>query len=65
MKKAFFAMMIALLAVAGMSAQPQGRERHHKGGMNPEKMIEHRIAMLVPQVYDVEINSIPFLVAFK
>lgn len=46
MKKTFLAMIIALLAVATMSAQPQGRQHHAKGGMNPEKMIEHRVAML-------------------
>ena len=46
MKKTFFAMIIALLAVATMSAQPQGRQHHPKDGMNPEKMIEHRVAML-------------------
>ena len=41
--------MMALLAVAGMSAQPQGRGPR-PGDMNPEKMIEHRIAMLDKQL---------------
>ena len=44
MKKTFFAIMVALLAVAGMNAQPQGRGHH--GQMNPAQMVERRIAML-------------------
>lgn len=51
MKKTIFVIMMALLAVAGMNAQPQGRGHHGpRGGMNPEKMIEHRIAMLDKQL---------------
>ncbi len=45
MKKTFFAIMIALLAVAGVCAQPQDRG-HRRGGMNPGQMVERRIAML-------------------
>ena len=40
---------MALLAVAGMNAQPQGRGPR-PGNMNPETMIEHRIAMLDKQL---------------
>ena len=51
MKKAIFVMMMMLLAVAGMNAQPQGRGHHGPhGGMNPEKMVEHRVAMLDKQL---------------
>ena len=46
MKKTFFAIMIALLTVATMSAQPQDHQRGDKHGMNPEKMIEHRVNQL-------------------
>ena len=49
MKKTIFVIMMVLLAVAGMNAQPQGRGPR-PGGMNPEKMIEHRIAMLDKQL---------------
>ena len=49
MKKTIFVIMMALLAVAGMNAQPQGRGPR-PGNMNPETMIEHRIAMLDKQL---------------
>lgn len=45
MKKTFFAIMVALLAVASVCAQPQGRGHRH-GSMNPGQMIERRVAML-------------------
>ena len=37
--------MVALLAVASVCAQPQGRGHRH-GSMNPGQMIERRVAML-------------------
>lgn len=47
MKKTIFVIMMALLAVAGMNAQPQGRGHHGpRGGLNPEQMVEYRVAML-------------------
>ena len=42
--------MMALLAVAGMNAQPQGRGPRGPQGMDPGKMIEHRVAMLDKQL---------------
>ena len=41
---------MVLLAVAGMNAQPQGRGPRGPQGMDPGKMIEHRVAMLDKQL---------------